>query len=364
LTEHFQDIANKLGYALSFWSSGSDIWFRYAYPLAQPEIIPPSWPVITSQTSQIPVQANRLLVFGMLEGRPVTHGQQVVYDPQDGAKAKSYSANGSTAKELAIVVSYSEGKALTAESTPQQIAAKLLQQPGAVVAIVKCGPQGAIVATATEHTWVYPFPTKSVYKIGSGDVFSAAFAYAWAEDGYSPTDAAWFASRMTAAYVEQGLDQFSQEDVEDYRVQAKLELRRTGAGVQRPIPETQVYLAGPFFTTGQQWLINEARGTLKDMGFKVFSPIHDVGEGLPHEVAPKDLAGLDSSGIVLALLDGLDAGTVFEVGYARAKGIPVVAVAENVDADELTMILGSGCHVTPDLTTGIYAACWKLMGDV
>jgi len=55
---------------------------------------------------------------------------------------------------------------------------------------------------------------------------------------------------------------------------------------------------------------------------------------------------------------------MFEVGYARAKRIPVVAVAEAVDATPLTMVLGSGCVVTNDFTTGVYAVCWQLMGDV
>jgi nucleoside 2-deoxyribosyltransferase len=55
---------------------------------------------------------------------------------------------------------------------------------------------------------------------------------------------------------------------------------------------------------------------------------------------------------------------MFEVGYARAKNIPVIAVAEAVPAIPLTMVLGSGCYVTNDLATGVYAACWQMMGDV
>jgi nucleoside 2-deoxyribosyltransferase len=81
-------------------------------------------------------------------------------------------------------------------------------------------------------------------------------------------------------------------------------------------------------------------------------------------VAPADLAAVDASGAVLALLDGLDPGTLFEVGYARARGIPIIAVAESVGAEALTMLIGSDCYMTNDLTTGIYAACWQVMGDV
>ena len=93
--------------------------------------------------------------------------------------------------------------------------------------------------------------------------------------------------------------------------------------------------------------------------------LHELSKASDGDLEPPaDLFGLEQSGVVIALLDGLDPGTVFEVGYARAKGIPVVVVAESVNPELLTMIIGSGCEVTTDLSTGIYAVCWHLMGDV
>lgn len=361
LAAKFEEIARNFKYTLHAQQCYSDIWFRYRYPLGQPDIYPNAPATLTYPKT---VEADLLLAFGMIEGRPVTHAKRAVYDPQDGSKAKAYSSNGSTADDLAIVVSYSEGLALTGERDPTKMAYALLQEPGASVAVIKCGPQGALVQTADASSWVYPFPTANVYKIGSGDIFSAAFAYAWLIEHATPVLAAWFASRAAAAYVESGQDRFTEEQIGDIWAQARNALRTTGTGSQRQVPNTQIYIAGPFFNTAQQWAIDEIRGALDDMGFRVFSPIHDVGEGLPSEVAPADLIGLDGSGVVLALLDGLDAGTIFEVGYARAKGIPVVVIAESVPAEALTMVLGSGCYVTNDLTTGIYAACWKVMGDV
>ncbi len=360
LGRQFGEIAQRLGYRLCTSPSDDDIWFRYRYPLGQPEILPRVMPIWDSPKS---IEAGQILVFGMMEGRPATHARRVVYDPQDGARSKAYAFNGSTADELAVVVSYSEGRALTGETNPEDVARALLSDSSTIVAIVKCGPQGALVRTAQSSNWVYPFPTTRVYKVGSGDVFSAAFAYAWLIDDLSPIDSAWLASRMVAAYVESGQDRFSDDQVGQIRAEARLAHRRVGQGVARPIPDSQIYLAGPFFHASQQWAIDEARGALMDMGFRVFSPIHDVGEGLPEEVAQKDLVGLEKSSVVLALLDGLDAGTLFEVGYAVAKGIPVVAVAESIPAEPLTMLLGTSCHITDDLTSGIYAACWKVMGD-
>jgi nucleoside 2-deoxyribosyltransferase len=122
-----------------------------------------------------------------------------------------------------------------------------------------------------------------------------------------------------------------------------------------------VYLAGPFFTLGQRWLIEEALRTLRGLGCPVFSPLHEVGFGDPQTVAPADLAGLDGSTAVLALLDGSDPGTLFEVGHARSRGIPVVGLAEDVLGRDLTMPLGSGCDIVSDLTTAAYRTAWASM---
>lgn len=360
LADRFSEIAKLLNYRLQTSPSSADIWFRYRHPLAQPDISPAIWPIWSNPP---PIKADQMLVFGMLEGRPVSHARRAVYDPQDGSRSCAYGANGSTAGELAMVVSYSEGRAITHKRNPEEIASALLDDPATSVAIVKCGPQGALVRTANSTDWVYPFPTTRVYKVGSGDIFSAAFAQAWMIENLPPVEAAWFASRMVAAYVDSGQDRFDDEQVGNFRAEARFAHRKVGSGGARIIPDQPIYLAGPFFHTSQQWVIDEVRGALTDMGFKVFSPIHDVGEGPPEEVAKKDLEGLEKCAVVLALLDGLDAGTLFEIGYAVAKGIPVVVVAESVPEVALTMLLGTNCYVTDDLTSGVYAACWKVMGD-
>lgn len=360
LGNEFRSLAQHLGYTLHASESDVDIWFNYRHPLGRPDIWPSSIPRHRHAEAVI---ADNVLVFGMLEGRPTTHAKRAVYDPQDGSSAQAYGDNGSTADDLAMVVSLSEGTALTGQTEPEAVASALLSEPATSVAIVKCGPQGALVQTRSSAEWIRPFPTERVYKIGSGDVFSAAFAQAWLIWDQAAVEAAWFASRVAADYVDSGLDRFTPELIGDMQAQARFAQMKAGSTAVRPIPEKPVYLAGPFFTAAQQWAIDEARAALQDMGFKVFSPIHDVGEGLPDDVARKDLEGLDRSQVVLALIDGLDGGTLFEIGYAVARGIPVVAVGESVAPGDLTMLLGTGCHVTDDLTTGIYAACWKMMGD-
>jgi nucleoside 2-deoxyribosyltransferase len=162
-----------------------------------------------------------------------------------------------------------------------------------------------------------------------------------------------------AEYVSTRMEVFDADRMKRIRVDAA----EAEVTAHRPMqtPSARIYLAGPFFTTAQQWLVDEARSAFRELGFAVFSPIHDVGEGPPNEVAPADIFALEGSQLVFALVDGLDAGTIFEVGYARARDIPVVCLAESVESRSLTMLLGSGCEVFDDFATSIYAACWQLV---
>lgn len=125
-----------------------------------------------------------------------------------------------------------------------------------------------------------------------------------------------------------------------------------------PKKQGMVYLAGPFFTLSEKLFIAECRNILIAMGVKVFSPYHDVGEGKAEEVAPKDIDALNGCDCVLAIVDGLDSGTMFEIGYAVAHGKRVVAYVENETEGALKMLTGTGCDVEKDFTTAIYKTCW------
>lgn len=196
--------------------------------------------------NQNDVIAERVLVFGMLEGRPKVLAKRVVYDPQDGFRARPFGENGSTAEELLIIASLSEGRALTAEEEPEKVATAHLANVKCVGVIIKCGPQGTLVATATEQQWITPFPSRRVRKIGSGDVFSAGFAHAWLQEGASILDAAWFASRTVAEYVGTRAEIFAPDCLQRIRDEAKAAAEKTTIAA-RAIPDASIYLAGPFF---------------------------------------------------------------------------------------------------------------------
>jgi nucleoside 2-deoxyribosyltransferase len=125
-------------------------------------------------------------------------------------------------------------------------------------------------------------------------------------------------------------------------------------------PKGKIYLAGPFFTYAQRWLIDQIRTILHSMGLTVFSPWHDIGHGIASEVVSKDLEGLEQSQLVFAIIDGLDSGTLFEVGYAVKNGIPVIAYVQNETEESVKMLEGTGCVLEKDLTTAIYKSYWHL----
>lgn len=352
----FAHICKLKGIALQAVIAETDIWFRYRHPLAKPDIYPANPPDLSERAS---VRAECALVFGMIEGRAKVAAKRAIYDPQDGFRAKRFSENGSSAEELVVLASLSEGRALTQKWSAEEIADELLADSNCVAAVIKCGPQGALVATGAAREWVGSFPTARVWKIGSGDVFSAAFAHKWFAEGAPALDAARFASRMVAEYVSTRMEVFDADRMKRIRADAaEAEVTR-----DQPMPKTdaRVYLAGPFFTTAQQWFVDEVRSSFQDLGFAVFSPIHEVGEGPPNEVGPADIFALEESQLVFAIVDGLDAGTLFEIGYARSRNIPVVCLAESVESKSLTMLLGSGCEVYDDFAASIYAACWHLI---
>jgi nucleoside 2-deoxyribosyltransferase len=64
---------------------------------------------------------------------------------------------------------------------------------------------------------------------------------------------------------------------------------------------------------------------------------------------------------MIAIVDGEDAGTLFEIGYARDRGIPVVVLSENPRPEAMTMLEGSGCRITHDLASAVYHAVWAAL---
>lgn len=327
--------------------------FTYYHGLSNPIIRPARLPYVDAPV--ITVIADVILQFGMLEGKAIVHGKRVVYDPQNPETPELFDINGSTADELAYVLNRGEALKLTHTSNINDAAAVLLQDTGANVVVIKAGADGAFIFTSNSTFHVCAYATDYVWPIGSGDIFAAVFAHFWAEEKLSPEIAAEYASKGAALYCGTKNIPLSKTNLFDNPfVFPKLEKRKNPA-------DANIYLAGPFFTMGQLWLVEEARSALSHAGFKVFSPYHDVGLGSADEVVSADIEGIENADVLFALCDGLDAGTLFEVGYAVKKGIPVVAFAEQTSDEAMKMLHGTHCKVFKDFTSAIYHTQWEAL---
>lgn len=339
------------GFGLASTAITESVTFDYDHGLATPRIFCQKAPVPALQIS-----ANQILRFGLLEGDAIVHGQRVVYDPQDALTPKAFHLNGSTAGELALILNRHEAALMSAmvNASPQAMAEALLQGGQAHVVVIKQGPLGALVHDGRAVELVPAYRSQSVWKIGSGDNFAAHFAFRWMHEGRSAVESADMASHATAYYCQTRgfatlatMESFAPEPIVP---------SAAFSGGRRP----SVYLAGPFFTLAQLWMVEQARNDLKSMGLEVFSPYHDVGHGSAEDVVKLDLDGIENADIVFAIGDGMDSGTIYEVGYACAKGKPVVMYCENESAENKKMMQGSGCQLSDDYVSAIYHTLWTV----
>ena len=332
------------------------IKFEYLYGLDDPNISS----IIEQQ--QIIVKAKNVLLFGMIEGEAVVTADKVVYDPQSTSNPKIFNENSSSANSVALVLNRSEAYAMTKnKATSLDEAAETLLIDNVKAIIIKDGPTGAYAFEISEDgitkKHIPSYATSKVHKIGSGDNFSAHFAYWWMIKNYSAEEAALRASKATAYYC----------FTKGFVGQSFFEKFNSFKDTFQEIPndkhpsQATVYLAGPFFTLSEVWLIHESYLQLKNMGLKVFSPYHDIGLGSADEVVMADLKAIEDADILFAICDGLDTGTIFEIGYARALNKKVVAYCENEKSESLKMLEGSDCIIVDDYVTALYKTVWKYL---
>jgi nucleoside 2-deoxyribosyltransferase len=355
-------------FPITIYPRSQQIEWQYDHSLSIPRLYPAQ-----KDIAKAPVRSfnyEKVLVFSTIECSPQVTAEQLVYDPQGGSNSIPFSKSGHRAGKTALVANFQEICAMAdslhlryskSRNVGISAARALLKSERLDVVVVKSGTHGADVVSKDGHQHTDSHPTRSVFPIGSGDVFSAVFAAHWLEMGRNANDAAHWASVGAAVYCNSGgrvplpANLLAEEEtLKRELLDPKTSARRRG----RP----QVYLAGPLFTLPQLWFLGEITRYLEHWGAKVFSPWRDVGLLADikdsRKVASADLEGLKRSHSVLAIVDGCDAGTLFEIGYAVAQNIPVVAFGERVSGPDITMLEGTGCEVHRDFATAVYRAGW------
>lgn len=335
-------------------SSTENIKFEYYNSLSNPRIHTLNSPLV--QQNQITLKAETVICYGMLEApNPIIHADYVIFDPQSENDPSMIFNNGSIIKHLAVVLNVEEGQRYTGKIMVEDIAEYFFKQSNVLeILILKDGPFGAHVFYNNEHHHIGSYSTSHVFKIGSGDVFVSIFGYMWAKEKLPPLEAAKQASLATAHYCNSKVLPI------DNNIFTNSLPTFSPIIVNKEIFNKTIYLAGPFFTMAERWLIEEAKYQLQKFGAKVFSPLHDVGYGEPNFVTQADLKGIDESDILYAVLDDYDPGTIFEIGYAIAKQKPVVIFIENKVVINMTLFEGSGCVIEHDFATSIYKTIWEV----
>jgi nucleoside 2-deoxyribosyltransferase len=348
--KHFSKIFNI---KLNFFSSPEIINFEYYHALSAPNIHTLNNPI--KYQEQLTIAGEIVICYGMMETpNPIINSDYLIFDPQSENKPSLIFDNGSIFNHLAIIMNVEEAKKFTGEQNINFIVKYFSEKIDKLeVLILKDGPFGAYLFYNNKFFHIDAYETENVFKIGSGDVFVAVFGYLWAKEKLEPLEAAEKASLATAMYCNNQILQINRNDLDNLELFKKVKIDKTKF-------DKKIYLAGPFFTMADRWLIEEAKFQLEKFGANVFSPLHDVGYGKPDIVAKDDLKGIDESNILYAVLNDYDPGTIFEVGYAISKGKPVVIFIENKTPINMTMFEGSGCIIETDFSTSIYKVIWEV----
>lgn len=343
-----ESVCKTFGLSYSFTRIKQTIEFSYYHPLSTPSFDQ------YEQATMPPVADSNVLYYGMLEARTAVQANWLVYDPQNQI---AFQETGSSAERLAIVLNANEARLLSGmkrkrQPSLEQMGREILRSSGATAVVVKNGVFGAILVnpSGTHHIPVYE--TAEIWPIGSGDIFSAVFALNWAIKKKSALESAHLASRFTAHYCQNPTLPLPVKAITFKKVHRKKLTRK-------------VYLAGPFFTVEERWIINELFEVLQKLGNKVFSPLHHIGISPSSSsdlelrtTAQKDLVEIKKSDIVFAVLNRPDPGTLFEIGFARANDVKVVVFSQSLNAEDRLMLVGSGCEIIADLSTATYRASW------
>jgi nucleoside 2-deoxyribosyltransferase/predicted secreted protein len=96
----------------------------------------------------------------------------------------------------------------------------------------------------------------------------------------------------------------------------------------------RIYLAGPLFSDAEKAYNLRISSLLQEHWFEVYLPqmvgddTHCRDQEAHREIFGTHLHALENSDLVVAVIDGADAdsGTAWEMGYAYARGIPVIAI--------------------------------------
>jgi hypothetical protein len=313
------------GIALDIRSRQTPIAFAYFHPLSTPHLEPRD----IAQETALFVNAETVLRFGLVESDAVVRARRAIFDPQGWHAPFHFGENGSHADEVALVLNAQELISRTGVTNVDYAAMSLVNAGIASVVVVKQGVSGAIVVEGGKPTLFVPaFRSSSVFKIGTGDVFSATFAHYWGRAGDDAATAAQQASLAVAYYVQH-------RECPTERLGSMTEL--VGGTPQGPVAVLAVT-----DTLGRHYVLEEALHRLTELGIDAVH-VRDTSFSQPYSA-------------LLLLADGLSSDIIRMLGGPTLGTMPVVILDEagRWEREDLPPIAA----VTNDFTTALYQVAW------
>jgi sugar/nucleoside kinase (ribokinase family)/nucleoside 2-deoxyribosyltransferase len=245
-----------------------------------------------------------------------------------------------------------------------------LRQLGASVVVVKYGMGGsAIYHHEGERILIPAFLARFQCTIGAGDIYNAVFALEYTAS-MELEKAGRRAAIAAALFSEQPefnafLKILSEVDFE------KEMSRRISVSVHpEQLAKVKVYVAGHFLSTPTRMWVDRVVLALESRGFSVFSPYRDAGV-LNCSADPQgryrcfvnDLKAIGESQAIVALLDGIGhGGTSWEIGYAYAKGIPILGLCTD-SSKPLSNMVEQSCLTVQATIRSLLNDLFSLLGE-
>lgn len=109
-----------------------------------------------------------------------------------------------------------------------------------------------------------------------------------------------------------------------------------------------VYLAAPWFNESQYVIHTNVTKLIRQHTTGILSPKEifdcppDADQRTREQTFRGNLMAIQEAKFVIAITNGKDMGTIWEMGYAYARGIPVVGFALNLQGS-FNLMLAQGC---------------------
>jgi len=132
---------------------------------------------------------------------------------------------------------------------------------------------------------------------------------------------------------------------------------------ERPI----AYIAGPLFTEGDRWYLEQIDDRCAELGYSTYLPHRDAGLSPPSGEGTRfffeaDKDALVAADVVVAVLNGpdVDAGTAWEIGYAYARGTPIVGIVDDTRVADPRVNINLMIYHSVDVCTSVDELMEKL----